>query len=282
VTAGGVGSQGRAPLTVAVVAVGALLLGGCGGGVPLLHPARVLAAGDIRAATGVSAQIAVGSLGNDLQSARNISAADPTAPGAPGSNPAYAKGALVAAAVAPGLAPFVGARVGVGNHYEGGLTYTGRAVRADFRRGFDDGKYTFSAGLGLSAALYGRQQGSSDLPNVDLGALHGYGGDIPLLVGWESAGGIYKVWGGARAGYEHDVVEELTSEPKPSSFGPIHLDADRYWGGALVGMATGLGHVHVALEMSFAYQVVNGNYNGNQVTVRGVTLAPATALWWSF
>ena len=260
------------------------LLSGCGGGTPLLHPARTLPTGEIRAATGISANVAAGSLGDDLRNARDLAARDPRAPGDPGTNPGYAKGALVAAAIAPGLAPFVGARVGVGNGFEGGITYTGRAVRADMRRGFDDKKWTFSAGLGLTAALYGRQQGNSDLPNVDLGALHGYGADVPLLVGWESTGGVYKLWGGARAGFEHDVVENLTSEPKTVTLGnaPIHLDANRFYGGGVVGAATGLGHVHVALEFSAAYQSVTGTYNENHVTVRGVTLAPATALWWTF
>ena len=258
-------------------------LAGCGGGSPLLHPARTLPAGDVRVAGGVSANVAAGSLGDDLRNARESATKDPLAPGAPGSNPSYAKGALVAAAVAPGLAPFVGARVGVGNHFEGGLSYTGRGVRVDMRRGFDDGNVTYSVGLGLSAALYGRQSGA-ELQNVDLGALHGYGGDIPLLVGWESAGGIYKVWGGARGGLEHVIVETLTSEPKDVTIGntPLHLDANRYWAGGVVGLATGFRHLHVALELSAAYQVVQGNYNENKVTVRGVTLAPATALWWTF
>jgi hypothetical protein len=258
-------------------------LAGCGGGAPLLHPARTLPAGDIRMASGVSANVAAGSLGDDLRAAKDAATRDPTVPGAPGTNAAYAKGALVAAAIAPGLAPFIGARVGVGNQYEGGLAYTGRAVRVDMRRSFDQGKVSYSVGLGLSAALYGRQQGS-DLPNVDLGALHGYGFDIPLLVGWESNGGIYKVWGGVRGGFERDVVETLTSEPKAVTLGgePLHLDANRAWGGAVVGLATGFNHVHVALELSAAYQVVNGNYNENHVTVRGITLAPATALWWTF
>jgi hypothetical protein len=268
---------------VVTAALSAAALGGCGGGAPLLHPARTLPAGDIRVASGVSANVAAGSLGEDLRVARDIATKDPRAPGAPGSNPAYAKGALVAAAIAPGLAPFIGARVGAGNQFEGGLAYTGRAVRADLRRSFDDGKVSLSLGLGLTAALYGRQQGS-ELPNVDLGSMHGYGFDIPVLVGWESNGGIYKVWGGARGGFERDVVEILTSEPKSVTIGtaPIHLDANRYWGGAVVGIATGFNHVHVALELSAAYQVVSGNYNENHVTVRGITLAPATALWWTF
>jgi hypothetical protein len=255
----------------------------CGGGAPLLHPARTLPAGEIRVASGVSANVAVGSFGDDLRIARDNASRDPGAPGAPGSNVPYAKGAIVAAAVAPGLAPFVGARVGIGNQYEGGLAYTGRAVRADLRRSFDSGKVSFSAGLGVSAALSGRQQGS-DLQNVDLGALHGYGFDIPLLVGWESTGGIYKIWGGARGGFERDVIEALTSEPGSvtAASAPIHLDANRSWGGAVIGMATGFNHLHVALELSAAYQAVSGNYNQNHVFVNGVTLAPATALWWTF
>jgi hypothetical protein len=224
-----------------------------------------------------------GSLGDDLRRARQIAAADPSVPGAPGSNPNYAKGALVAASVAPGLAPFVGARVGVGNQFEGGLVYTGRAVRADMRRSFEDGDWSLSVGLGGSAALYGRQQGS-DLPNVDLGALHGYGVDLPVLIGWQSLGGLYSVWFGPRGGVEHVVVETLTSEPKPVTIGtsPVHLDATRWYAGGVVGVATGFNHVHVALEAQVSYQSAVGTYNENHVSISGVTITPASALWWTF
>jgi hypothetical protein len=274
----------RAACPTVAAAAAAAALAGCGGGTPLLHPARTLKTGDLRVAGGVSANVAVGGLADDLRHARDIAAADPNAPGPPGSSPDYAKGALVSAAIAPGLAPFIGARVGVGNQFEGGLSYTGRAVRADMRRGFDlDRQWTLSLGAGGSAALYGRQQGS-DLPNVDLAALHGYGADVPVLMGWESPGGLYMTWFGVRGGFEHDVVESLTSEPKPVTIGtpPIHLDATRWWGGGVLGIATGFHHVHVALELDVAYQVVTGSYNGNGATVQGLTIAPATALWWYF
>ncbi|MBX3188484.1 MAG: hypothetical protein KF819_15825 [Labilithrix sp.] len=268
--------------TAAIAAVGALLVG-CGGGSPMLHPARTLPSGDLRAASGVSANVATGSLGDDLTRARDIAARDPQVPGPPGSNPDYAKGALVAAAVAPGLAPFVSARVGVGSQFEGGLAYTGRGVRADMRRSFDDGPWSLSLGLGLMAALSGRQQGT-ELPNVSLGSLRGYGGDIPVLVGWESVNGIYRFWTGLRGGFERYVVETLTSEPKDIVIGapPLRLEANRYWGGGVLGIATGFRHVHVALEIAAAYQAIEGEYNGTKVTVNGVTLVPATALWWTF
>jgi hypothetical protein len=259
---------------------------GCGGGAPLLHPARTLGTGDVRVAGGVSAQVVPGSLGEDLRVAREIAGRDASgqsSPGLPGSNPAYAKGALVAASIAPGLAPFLGARVGVGHHFEGGLAYTGRAVRVDMRRSFDDGPWSLSVGVGGSAALYGRQQGT-DLPNVDLGALHGYGADVPLLLGWQSVGGLYTLWVGPRGGFEHIVLETLTSEPKDVTIGapPIHLDATRWHAGGVLGIATGFNHVHVALEAAVAYQIVSGSYNANAVTVRGLTVTPASALWWTF
>jgi hypothetical protein len=259
---------------------------GCGGGTPLLHPARTLNTGDLRAMGGVSANVAVGSLADDLRTAREIAGRDPegaTVPGAPGSNPEYAKGAMVAAAVAPGLAPFVGARIGVGSSFEGGLVYTGRSVRADMRRSFDDKNWSLSLGLGGTAALYGRQQGQ-DLPNVDLSALKGYGLDLPVLGGWQSNGGLYMFWFGARAGFEIDTIERLTSEPKPVTLGgqPIRLEATRWYGGPLIGAATGFRHIHVALEIAATFNALNGTYNDTRVTVTGFAIVPATALWWTF
>lgn len=251
-----------------------------------MHPARTLRSGDVRAMGGVSAQVAAGSLGDDLRRARAIAASDATgaqSPGAPGSNPDYAKGALVAAGIAPGLAPFLGGRVGVGNAFEGGLVYTGRGVRGDMRRSFDGEEWSLSLGVGLSASLYGRQQGS-DLPNVDLGALHGYGADVPVLAGWQSQSGLYSFWFGPRAGFEHLSVERLTSEPKSVTLGaqPISLDGDRFSAGGVAGFATGFNHLHVALEAGLAFQTIRGSYNGSEVTVSGLTITPASALWWDF
>ena len=260
-----------------------LTLTACAGGGPLLHPAKTLPQGEVRAAAGLSGNAVVGSLADDLRNARNQAAANPDLPGTPGSNPEYARGALVAAAVAPGIAPFFGARVGVGDRYEGGIAYTGRGARIDMRRSFDWDSISLSIGAGLDAAFYGRQQGAP-IPDVDLGSLHGYGADIPILIGWEATGGLYMLWAGVRAGYEHDVIEQLTSEPKSVTIGtpPTGLTADRFWAGGLVGLAAGFRHVHVALECDVAYQSVSGSYNATSVKVSGVTLVPASALWWSF
>jgi hypothetical protein len=263
-----------------------LVLCGCAGGAPLFHPARTLETGEVRAMAGFSGNVAAAGLADAMRDAKNEAATNPTNPdvlGPPGDE-TYARGALVAAAVGPGLAPFVGARVGIGQKSEGGVAYTGRGVRIDGRRSFDlSRRWALSIGVGGSAAFYGHQDGSV-LPNVDLGQLHGYGADVPLLVGYESSGGLYMIWLGARGGWEHVAIDELRSEPKPVTLGtpPISLSATRFWGGGLVGLAVGFRHVHVALEVDVAYQTVSGAYNTTQTSVSGLTITPGSAVWWRF
>src|SRR5580700_1633007 len=135
---------------VALASAGvALAATGCGGGTPLLHPARALSGGDVRAAGGISGNFVPGGLGTALNAAR----AESPVPGSSGAvtlptDATYAKGALIAAVVAPGLAPFASARVGLGSQFEVGLTYTGRAARLDLRHSFDYGNVSLSLGGG--------------------------------------------------------------------------------------------------------------------------------------
>jgi hypothetical protein len=264
------------------------LLGGCGGGIPLLHPARTLAQGDVRAVAGFSSNIAVGNLSTALRNAANDAAAQsaqssaPSAP-APG-DITYAEGALVAASLGTGLAPILGARVGIGASAEAGLAYTGRSLRADIRRSFDlSPTWALSIGVGGSGALYGRDE-SAPLPNVDLNRLHGWGADIPALIGYQSDGDLYMLWAGPHAGWEHVDINDVTSEPGSGELGPsaIALAATRFWVGGLFGAAVGFRHVHVAMEIDASYASVTGDFNGAHAHVAGLSLTPGTALWWQF
>ena len=251
---------------------------------PLLHPAQTLPAGEIRAAAGFSANVAAGGLANALSGAVNESATNPPVGTTAPNDLTYAKGALVAASVGPGLAPVVAARVGVGAHVEGGVAYTGRAIRIDLRRSFDLSRHwAVSLGAGGSAALYGHQQGSS-LPDVELAQLHGWGADLPVLIGYESESGLYMFWLGGRAGWEHVDISNVSSVPNTPPFGtpPIGLSATRFWGGGVLGFAVGFRHVHVAVELDGSYATISGEYNNTHAQVAGLTLAPASALWWRF
>jgi hypothetical protein len=255
---------------------------GCGGAAPLLHPAQTLPQGEVRALAGFSSNLAVGELSSASRNAVNEAAGNPGPP-SPG-DVTYAEGALVAAAIGPGLAPVAGARVGVGAQSEAGLVYTGRAVRLDIRHSFDlADNWALSIGVGGSATLYGRNDAGS-IPNVDLGRLHGWGADVPLLVGYQSEGDLYTVWLGARGGWEHVEIDDLTSEPGSGQLGtpPISLSATQFWGGGLVGVAVGFRHLHIAMELDVSYANVTGDYNDTHARVAGVTIAPATALWWHF
>jgi hypothetical protein len=270
---------------VGIAAAGlGLGLVGCGGGLPLLHPATVLPEGEVRAEAGLSATVAVGDLSNAINAAQLDSAASGGPPTTPGSDPTYARGALVLASVGPGLAPIAGARVGIGWQSEGGLVYTGRSVRADIRRSFTLGEgWALSLEIAGSSALYGRQSGGP-LYNVSLGQLHGWGADVPLLVGYESSGGLYQLWFGPRGGWEHVDISDVTTPPnnQPLGMAPVGLSATRFWGGGVLGFAIGFRHLHVAMELDAAYVTISGSYNATNVTVGGLSLAPAAALWWDF
>jgi hypothetical protein len=273
-----------ASLSPSIVTLSALLaVADCGGGIPLLHPAQALPLGEVRAATGFSGNIVTGGLAGNVQAAAN-DASGGGVPGPPGTDATYARGALVVASGGPGLAPFVAGRAGIGDQFDDGIASTGRSVRIDIRRSFDlSGHWALSAGAGGSVALYGHQEGS-ELPDVDLGQMHGVGADVPILLGYQSDGDLYALWLGARAGWEHVDISEVTSEPGSEQVGavPIGLSATRLWGGGLLGASVGFRHVHVAMELDVSYASITGEYNQTHAEVGGVILTPATALWWAF
>ena len=232
---------------------------------------------------GVAARAAVGGLGDSLRTATDEAAAANAQGNPPSIDTTYAKGALVAAAIAPDLSPIVGARVGVGSGFEGGLIYTGRGVRIDLRRAFDIGQpshWAVSVGAGFDAAFSGRQ--TNTLEGVDNANLLGAGGDIPVLLGWHSTANLYYFWVGARLGYEHDTIApRSTAPPQPANSGWT-LTGDRFSVGGLLGIALGFRHIHVALELEADYAIVTGSFGGVSGTVDGLSLTPATALLWDF
>jgi hypothetical protein len=257
---------------------------------PLLTPARTLGAGDVRALAGFSSTFALGSLAAAQRDAVNVGVAAAAAGQAPAAgDAAYARGALVAASVAPGIAPVAGAHVGVGADFEGGIVFTGRAVRADFRRSFPlDDRWDLSLGVGGSAILYGRNDANAStnpsVPGVDISHLHGWGADVPLLVGYQSDGDLYMIWAGLRGGWQQVEIGDLTSQPGSTPLGapPISLSATEFWGGGVIGAAVGFRHVHLALELDASYDSVAGDFNGARAHVGGASLMPASALWWTF
>ena len=258
----------------------ALVVLGCGGGMPLLLPANAMPLGEVRVTSGVSGNVAASGFANALGDARDANANT----GGNGSaiDATHARAILVTAAIGPGMAPVVSARVGLGAHAEGGVTFLGRAVRADLRRSIGlFPHWALSAGIGGSAVVGGHDVVDA---GADLGRLRGGGVDVPVFVGYESDSGLYAAWLGVRGGWDEVTEDDVRSETNAALVpGPaLPLSARRVWAGGLVGVAVGFRHVHVAMELDVAYASVSGDIGATHADLAGLTVCPASAVWWRF
>ncbi|HEY6080142.1 MAG TPA: hypothetical protein VIW29_15115, partial [Polyangiaceae bacterium] len=210
------------------------------------------------------------------------------------------QGALTEFAVAPGVAPFVAARAGLGGHNEAGFAYTGRGIRLDGRHAFEWPSLALSVGAALSGAL----ARPGELPpcdyriamptlclnepmdpfagvrSVELSSLRGYGVELPVVFGYRSEADVVMLWVGARGGVERDTFDYtlITFDTVSASSG----DATRFWAGGLLGFAIGLHPIQVRAELDVAYESVSGNLELGDgpvpADVSGVSLTPAMAI----
>jgi len=279
------------------MAASAFALAACGGAGPLLHPAHVLPLGRVSAGVGASGQFVFGG-GESSVDRVSVPPGSPVA--SSNAERVYLEGAVSRAALAPGVAPWAGARAGLGGSNEGGLTYTGRAARIDARHAFGDDTVAVSLGVGASAVLM-HPGSNSDLPppgsavpagrfsgRSDDIAATGWGFDVPVIVGWRSSASIVEAWAGVRAGVER-VAGDLETQSSVGAQGRASVTAFRKYGGGLVGAAIGLKPFAVALELDVAYQGVSGTAtfpasaggvpeSHVDGTLSGVTLAPSGAI----
>jgi hypothetical protein len=203
---------------------------------------------------------------------------------------AYAEGAVAHVLFAPGLAPWVGARAGIGYETEAGLTYTGRSARIDARHAFETEEVALSAGAGLSAVLSRRGATDDDptardqaVPGLDPSPLSGWGVDVPILVGWRSNAELVQVWGGVRGGYERvlgDVILRVDLDPDIED--TASFDASRWYGSGIVGMMVSIDPVWVGVELATTFGRASGELAIGGSTLTGkstaLSLSPAAAI----
>ena len=202
-------------------------------------------------------------------------------------------GAVARFAVAPGVAPYMAGRVGLGNHNEAGLTYTGRAVRLDGRHAFEWPSLALSVGVAATGALArpGKQpatevgaqpEETAGLRTVTLSSLSGYGLELPVLFGWRSDADVVKLWTGLRVGFERDTFDVTLVESSPDTSVGSTGNATRFWGGGLVGFSVGLDPIEVRVELNAAHERARGKLRtrGGDISgdVAGWTLTPAMAI----
>lgn len=255
---------------------------------PLWYGPANVKRGDTHFGAGVSSTFLVGGTSNQIRRAQGIEAGGrapaATATGTPQGDADFTPGALAQAAAAPGIAPGVAARVGLGANFEAGLLYTGRSGRLDVRRSYDlkDGRYA-SFGLAAYTHLYG-QPSNGSLPSVAVQNVRGYGAEVPALIGLVSDDGSFGFWGGARAGGEWIKLGRVTSEPKDVTFGatPVGLEATRFFAGPTVGGTVGYKLFHLVAELMASFETIQGSYGDVKGSVRGIALTPSTALVFDF
>jgi hypothetical protein len=271
--------------------LGAILLNGCAGGTPLLHPAHTLPEGDVTFAAGTSGHFALGELGR-ADDELDLATGRPGGATTAEERQRFVEGALTRFAVAPGVAPFVAGRVGLGGHNEAGITYTGRSFRLDGRHAFEWPSLALSVGAAATGALSRRgdepqrsvDEGSNEgagLRALELTDLKGYGLELPVVFGYRSDADVVKLWAGLRAGFERDSADVslviAPDEPVASS-----ADATRLWGGGLVGFSVGLAPIEVRVEVDAAYQTIHGSMLTGagelSAKVAGWSLTPAGAI----
>jgi hypothetical protein len=273
----------------------ATLLSACGGGGPLLHPAHTLRSGEVALTAGTSGRFALGGLHSATRQLDDSIALQGGA-STPDERAAFADGAIARFAVAPGVAPFVAARVGLGQQNEAGLGWTGRGVRLDGRHAFEWRSFALSVGLGALGALArpgdlpAEPLGDPEAPepqvsggwrSADLTSLSGYGVEVPILFGYRSDADVVQLWAGLRGGVERDSFQfRLVQWPEDSS--GASGKATRFWGGGLVGFSVGLAPVEVRVEVSAAYENAQGKLRvrGGELSggAAGLSLTPAMGI----
>ena len=196
-------------------------------------------------------------------------------PAASASDPAQAQSLanLQDIAVAPGVAPWVAARLGIAGSNEAGLTYTGRSVRLDGRHAFTLGGPTLSIGIGGTLILPERPGANPTTKSVT-----GGGADVPLLLGWTSQSEIYSIWVGPRGGFEFlggsvPAPPEAMAEPEA-----LDVDARHFFVGGVLGARVGFRHVHVAVELDGAYHHAAGALGNIEASLDQATITPSGAL----
>jgi hypothetical protein len=239
-----------------------------------MHGAHTLPEGHVRFAGGASANFAFG----ETTDAIDAAASEPVGIIADRPSESYTRGALAVAAMAPGVAPFVAGRVGVGYDAEGGLTYSGRAVRIDGRWAAQGESFALSVGAGGSALLSRRgAQTDTGIAGLNLEATTGWGVDVPVVFGWRSSAELVWWWTGVRGGHERlrgDVGYEA-----PEAL-PVdgEIDGERTFVLGLMGIAVGFRHLHAAVELQGGYHWAKGTLWETEVEVSGASVSPAAAL----
>jgi hypothetical protein len=118
----------------------------------------------------------------------------------------------------------------------------------------------------------------------------GWGGDIPVLVGYQPIDGFVDIWMGARIGFEH-ISGDLRSQVADPAQPRYDAEGSRLWAGALAGISLGVPPVWLRLELAGTFHRMTGSLTSapgepelsfGELDVTGWSLAPSGAILGKF
>jgi hypothetical protein len=283
---------------------------GCGGGVALMHPAHTLAPSQVTMGAGVSGNFVLGDANEAIDDAAatrgqaGVAVTDE-------SQATFLAGGIAQTLMTPGVAPWVGARAGIGHDSEAGITYTGRYARLDARHAFEGESVALSAGLGASGRLmqtgsyrpqaddptcnesepgcgtsvHGRVDATGEIPDLDEGSVTGWGVDVPVIVGWRSTARVVQAYGGVRVGHER-VWGDYAWQVSPDEVSEAEMRGYRTFAGGLIGLLVSIDPLWAGIEIASAYHWGSGELDiqtgrdteNLSAEVRGWSLTPTAAI----
>jgi hypothetical protein len=183
----------------------------------------------------------------------------------------YITGNLLERSLEPGLTPWVGGRVGLGESWEAGVAYTGHRMRVDGRHVFENEKEALSFGAAAHALLLqlggseGNSEGDGTNQRLAKESLYfsatGGGIEIPILFGTRRWSRWFEPSIGVRFGYETVFgsmplmaqfnVKQPDSDPDdPGQVMHATANAHRFWVEGLLGLSAGSAPLFLRLELT--------------------------------
>lgn len=260
------GRVGRFARTVSLAGLSSCLCSwGCAGANPLLHPAHTLKQNQLSIGSGVSSRVVLGASQRKIDQAQTLAASDAIDNG--DDEQAFVEGALLERNLSPGLTPWIGGRVGLGQQWEAGMAYSGYRLRIDGRHAFENQTWALSFGAGASVLLMQLDEPGPATVSAGSGAdqrlasdgyefsASGWGFELPVLLGMRTRSRWFEPWLGLRIGYDQvSGSMPLTSQVTPpgaSSEQVFYADAvaRRFGVDGTIGLSAGSAPVFLRLEL---------------------------------
>lgn len=273
-------------LAVAIPCVFAL---GCAATSPLLVEPRAIAPGEIRVQGGGAVLAPIAGDTKKIAETRQMLEHPPPSSGAsPGNEDvlrAALPGAAIAYAVRPGFAPVARATVGLQTNLEASIRYGGRDLGVGLRyvlieeRTETAGAVTLSLGADARTILRHRPEDGL-LGRAITDDVKGFGGTVPVILGWQSDANLVTAWLGALVGYDAvtarfalpDLEVDMANAPFRS------LTAHRTFAAATLGVGLGFRGVRAGVELGVERDWLGFSSDLGDDKARLWSLTPAFAI----